>query len=121
MEANSVILNGSCTLPGQLSMDNHICLIGGQIFYFIVHTYMIVHGQLSGKEIGAKKELLLILSYLASKSCKKILNLHTVGISKTKCPLRSRPKIEPTAAPNRTNRIVPNRTEPLSKFIFLII
>ncbi|RNA42272.1 hypothetical protein BpHYR1_021219 [Brachionus plicatilis] len=31
-------INGSCTLPGQLSMDNHICLIGGQIFYFIVHS-----------------------------------------------------------------------------------
>ncbi|RNA20131.1 hypothetical protein BpHYR1_043440, partial [Brachionus plicatilis] len=30
---------GSCTLPGQLSMDNHICLIGGQIFYFIVHVF----------------------------------------------------------------------------------
>ncbi|RNA08287.1 hypothetical protein BpHYR1_012717 [Brachionus plicatilis] len=30
---------GSCTLPGQLSMDNHICLIGGQIFYFIVHIF----------------------------------------------------------------------------------
>ncbi|RNA10800.1 hypothetical protein BpHYR1_009377 [Brachionus plicatilis] len=30
---------GSCTLPGQFSMDNHICLIGGQIFYFIVHVF----------------------------------------------------------------------------------
>ncbi|RNA15992.1 hypothetical protein BpHYR1_050984 [Brachionus plicatilis] len=35
---NSIFL-GSCTLPGQLSMDNHICLIGGQIFYFIVHVF----------------------------------------------------------------------------------
>ncbi|RNA29003.1 hypothetical protein BpHYR1_002610 [Brachionus plicatilis] len=65
------LILGSCTLPGQLSMNNHVCLIGGQIFYFIVHiksyylfvnlyralapseefreTYMIVHGQLSGK------------------------------------------------------------------------
>ncbi|RNA18303.1 hypothetical protein BpHYR1_033980 [Brachionus plicatilis] len=57
---------GSCTLPGQLPMDNHICLISGQIFYFIVHVFFQLSTCISNCPV--KKESLSRLEWILSPS-----------------------------------------------------